>query len=133
MSIAHHGTIIINRGAKIGLNCRLHAGVNIGTKAGYANFAPRIVNNVYIEPCAKLFGDILLGNNIAIGANAVVTKSFPESGVAIAGAPAKVIAPIDIREILIDATGILNNRTDTTPFRGKPAREIAQMLRDAEP
>ena len=92
LSIAHIGPIIINSGAKIGKNCRIHVGVNIGTEAGKESEAPTIGDNVYIGPGAKLFGKIKIGNNVAIGANAVVNKSFEEDNISIAGVPAKKIS-----------------------------------------
>jgi serine O-acetyltransferase len=49
-----------------------------------------IGNRVYIGPGAKLFGGIKVGDNVAIGANAVVTKDLPENAVAV-GVPAKII------------------------------------------
>lgn len=51
---------------------------------------PVIGDNCYIGPGAKLFGDIRIGNNVAIGANSVVNKSF-EDNVTIAGVPAKIV------------------------------------------
>ncbi len=91
LSIAHIGPIVINGGAKIGKNCRLHVCVNIGTEAGKRSDAPIIGDNVYIAPGVKMFGKIQIANNIAIGANAVVNKSFTEEGIGIAGVPAKKI------------------------------------------
>ena len=92
LSIAHAGTIIVSRGAEVGANCRLHVCVNIGTAAGKSFDAPRIGNNCYIGPGAKLFGPITIGNNTAIGANSVVNKSFPDGNVTIGGVPAKIIS-----------------------------------------
>lgn len=92
LSIAHIGPIIINSGARIGKNCRINVGVNIGTKAGEAYEAPIIGDNVYIGPGAKIFGKIKIPDNIAIGANAVVNKSFEEKGITIAGVPAKKVS-----------------------------------------
>ena len=37
-----------------------------------------------------MFGKIIIGNNVAIGANAVVNKSFGDN-VTIAGVPAKIV------------------------------------------
>lgn len=91
LSIAHPGTIVINRNTRVGANCRLHVCVNIGSHISNGNLAPRIGNDCYIGPGAKIFGNISLGNNIAIGANAVVNKSFGES-LTIAGVPAKIIS-----------------------------------------
>lgn len=92
LSIAHQGNIIVNPYARIGQNCRIHVGVNIGTAAGPEIRVPRIGNNVYIAPGVKIFGDIEIANGIAIGANAVVCKSFLEDDVTIAGVPAKQIS-----------------------------------------
>ena len=91
MCIAHIGPIIISPYASIGENCRIHVGVNIGADARISNAAPIIGNNVYIGPGAKLFGKIEIADGIAIGANAVVNKSFGEKDISIAGVPAKKI------------------------------------------
>ena len=92
LSIAHRGTIVVNGGARIGANCRIHVDVNIGTEAGKSNSAPSIGDNCYIGPGAKIFGPIEIGSGSVIGANAVVNKSFPEGNQTLGGIPAKVIS-----------------------------------------
>lgn len=92
LSIAHRGTIVVNANARVGANCRLHVCVNIGAGAGAGGQAPKIGDNCYIAPGVKIFGQIVIGNGTAIGANAVVNKSFPEGGVTLGGVPAKVIS-----------------------------------------
>lgn len=92
LSIAHCGTIVVNGGAKVGANCRLHVCVNIGTTAGQKTEAPTIGDDVYIGPGVKMYGPIVIGNNTAIGANAVVNKSFPDGGITLGGIPARIIA-----------------------------------------
>jgi len=91
LSLPHRGTIVVSRHAKIGANCRLHICVNIGASGGTKD-APHIGNNVYIAPGAKLFGGISLASGIAVGANAVVNKSFLDENITIGGIPAKKIA-----------------------------------------
>jgi serine O-acetyltransferase len=88
LSIAHIGNIVINNQTRIGKNCRIHIGVNIGE---YKGKAPIIGDNVYIAPGVKIFGGIQIGNNIKIGANAVVNKSFLNDGATIVGIPAKEV------------------------------------------
>ncbi len=104
LSIAHRGTIVVNTATRVGANCRLHACVNIGTKAGYEDVAPKIGDNVYIGPGAKIFGEIEIANGIAIGANAVVNRSFLEPNVSIAGVPAKKISDKGSEGMLVKAT-----------------------------
>ena len=96
LCLCHIGPIIVNECAKVGSNCRVHSGVNIGNLSVFGekwvpDNTPTIGNNVYIGPGAKLFGKIKVGDNSAIGANAVVNKSVPEN-VTVAGVPAKVIS-----------------------------------------
>ena len=52
---------------------------------------PTIGSRVYIGPGAKIIGNIQIGNNVAIGANAVVTKDVPDNAV-VAGIPARIIS-----------------------------------------
>lgn len=92
LSIAHVGPVILNGGAKLGEYCRIHVGVNIGTAAGKSADAPQIGDRVYIAPGAKLFGPITIASDIAVGANAVVNKSFTTPGVSIGGIPARKIS-----------------------------------------
>ena len=99
LSIVHYGTIVINVNAKIGNNCRIHACTNIGASGG-SKKAPVLGNNVYIGPGAKIYGDIKIANNVAIGANAVVNKSFEEENILLAGNPAVKIKNIDITRII---------------------------------
>jgi len=90
LCIAHYGTIIIHPKTQIGDNFSTNADVVIGEKNGSEN-VPTIGNNVAIAAGAKLFGKIEIADNIYIGANAVVNKSFTEPGIAIAGIPAREI------------------------------------------
>jgi len=88
----HWQQVGIHGAAKIGANCLMQSGVNIGTKAGESSAVPKIGDNVYIGPGVKIFGDITIADNIAIGANSVVNKSFLEPGISIGGIPAKKIS-----------------------------------------
>jgi len=92
LAIAHRGTIVVNGGARIGANCRIHVGVNIGTEAGKSDAAPKIGDNCYIGPGAKIFGPIEVGGGSVIGANAVVNKSFPDGNQTLAGVPARIVS-----------------------------------------
>lgn len=90
--ISHFGNIIINKNAIIGDYCNLSQGVTIGVKHGGKNpGVPTLKNRVYVGPNAILIGGIEIGDDAAIGAGAIVTKSVPPRGVAV-GNPARVIS-----------------------------------------
>jgi serine O-acetyltransferase len=77
--IGHFGGVIIAPDAVIGDNCNISQGVTIGVSGeGERRGCPTIGNNVYLAPGCKLFGKISIGNNVKIGANAVVHTSIPE-------------------------------------------------------
>ena len=91
LSIAHWGPIVVHPSARIGKNCRIQQCVTIGATNGETQ-AARIGDNVFIGPCTSIIGNISIGNDIAIGANSVVTKNFEENSITIAGVPAKKIS-----------------------------------------
>lgn len=99
LSIVHYGTIIVSPQARVGANCRIHPSTCIGASGGKSK-APQIGDNVYIAPGVKIYGDILIGNNIATTANAAINKSFIEDNILIGGVPAVRIKVIDITKII---------------------------------
>ena len=89
--IGHWGGVTIHPQAVIGKNLNLSQGVTIGESGrGDERGVPVIGDNVYIGPGAKVFGKIVIGNNVAIGANAVVNKSVPDNAV-VGGIPAVIL------------------------------------------
>ena len=89
--IGHFGQIILSPMATMGEFCNISQGITIGQAGrGEDQYVPIIGDRVYIGPGAKLFGKITIGNDVAIGANAVVTKDLPDNAVAV-GIPAKVM------------------------------------------
>jgi len=89
LSLPHYGNIVVNYQAKIGENCKIHVGVNIGADYENGDKAPQLGDNCYIAPGAKIFGDITIGNGVKIGANAVVNKSFEKDNIVLIGIPAR--------------------------------------------
>lgn len=91
--IHHNGNIVVNGSSIIGNNCQLHGDNCIGNsgKSNELKLCPIIGDNVDIGVGAKIIGDVIIADDIKIGANSVVTKSFLESGITIAGIPARKI------------------------------------------
>ena len=82
--IGHFGGIIISPKAIIGKNANISHQITIGI-SGRADKrgVPIIGDNVYIAPGAKIFGKITIGDNVKIGANAVISKDIPNNSIAV--------------------------------------------------
>lgn len=89
--IDHFGGIVVSGFAKFGNDCRIRNGVVVGLAHTDDPCAPVIGDNVDIGAGAKVLGRIRIGNNVRIGANAVVTRDVPDDCIAV-GVPA-VIKP----------------------------------------
>ncbi|WP_036745681.1 serine O-acetyltransferase [Paenibacillus sp. UNC451MF] len=88
--IGHYGGIVVNSGAKIGNNCVIMQGVTIGaSNRGKKKGVPTIGDNVYMGTGCVIIGSVKIGNNVAIGANSVVTTDVPDNAV-VAGMPAEI-------------------------------------------
>jgi serine O-acetyltransferase len=85
--ILHSFGIVVNSSVKAGKNLVLEHGVTIGAEK---NQSPVIGDNVFIGAGAKVIGGIRIGNDVKIGANAVVTKDVPD-GATVVGIPGRVV------------------------------------------
>jgi serine O-acetyltransferase len=93
-SLPHPDGVIIGEKCRIGDNVRIYQQVTIGQNR---NKYPVIGNNVIIYAGAKIIGDIHIGDNCIVGANAVVTKSIPDNSV-VGGIPARIIKKRDPKD-----------------------------------
>lgn len=91
LGLAHYGTIVINGNARFGKNCRVHQGVTVGSTNGSTE-APQVGDNCFLGSGCSVIGNIKLGNNVAVGAGAVVVNTFDEDNITLGGVPAKVIS-----------------------------------------
>lgn len=83
-----HGFSTIIACKHIGKNCWINQQVTIG----YSDIKnkPFIGNDVSIKAGAKIIGGVTIGDDVVIGANAVVVKDIPSHSVVV-GVPAKII------------------------------------------
>ena len=86
--IVHPGGIIVNPKCYIGNYCVLHHNVTIGND-GKIDMPPRIGNHCFIGANACVIGPLELGNEVTIGAGAVVTRSYGDRCTLI-GVPAHI-------------------------------------------
>jgi serine O-acetyltransferase len=82
---------VVNPRAQVGEHCLIGQGATIGGRGGKT--AGVIEDNVYIGPGARILGNVRIGHDSIIGANAVVVKDVEPYSV-MAGVPAKRIARI---------------------------------------
>ncbi len=90
--IAHFGGIILNSNTIIGDNCNISQGTTIGVSGlGENRGVPIIGNNVYIGANAVIAGKIIICDNVLIGACSLVNTDLKENAVAL-GVPAIVVS-----------------------------------------
>ena len=87
--IEHFGDIIISGDTVFGDDVVIRNGVTVGLKRTNERGAPVIGNRVDIGAGAKVLGPIRIGDDVAIGANAVVLQDVPPNSLAI-GVPAQI-------------------------------------------
>ena len=95
LTLPHYGSIVVNDKVRSGSFCRVHSAVNVGESGGRA---PVLGNGVYLGPGSVLFGDIVVGDRVVVGANSVVTTDVP-SDCTVVGAPGRIMAGSDIDQV----------------------------------
>jgi serine O-acetyltransferase len=89
--IDHGMGVVIGETAEVGDDVTLYHGVTLGgTSLAKGKRHPTIGNRVTIGAGAKVLGNILVGDDSRVGANAVVVKTVPENSVVV-GVPGQVV------------------------------------------
>lgn len=89
--IDHGSGVVIGETAIIGDDCTVFQGVTLGGRGNVKGKRhPTLKNGVFVGAGAKILGNIEIGNNARIGANAVVLVDIPNNATAV-GIPARVI------------------------------------------
>ena len=87
--IEHAFNIVVSGDAVLGDDVILRNGVTIGLRHRLQRGSPVIGHRCDIGAGAKLLGPIRIGDDVAIGANAVVITDVPSNSIAI-GVPARI-------------------------------------------
>ncbi|GEK80974.1 serine O-acetyltransferase EpsC [Agrococcus baldri] len=97
--IDHGMGVVIGETSEVGDDVMLYHGVTLG---GTANAAvkrhPTLGHRVLVGAGAKILGPVALGDDVKVGANAVVLHDAP-SGVTLVGMPAKPVAHLSPAEL----------------------------------
>jgi serine O-acetyltransferase len=94
--IDHGMGIVIGETAEIGDGCTIYQGVTLGgtSLSKGSKRHPTLGRNVVVGAGAKVLGGFTVGDDAAIGSNAVVTKPVPQGATAV-GIPARIIQAED--------------------------------------
>jgi serine O-acetyltransferase len=88
--IDHGMGVVIGETAEIGDNVTLFQGVTLGgTGKEKGKRHPTLGDNIVVGAGAKVLGNILVGSNVNIGANAVVLRDVPEYSTVV-GVPGRI-------------------------------------------
>ena len=90
--IYHSGSFThVGPNVSIGKNCTMMPGVVFGNKTETPDMSPvKVGDNCYFGLSVRVLGPVTIGNNVTVGANAVVTKDIPDNAVVV-GIPARVL------------------------------------------
>ncbi|MHB9091868.1 MAG: serine O-acetyltransferase [Chloroflexota bacterium] len=93
--VDHGMGVVIGETAELGENCHLYQGVTLGgTGKERGKRHPTLGDNVTVGAGAIVLGAITLGDNARVGAGSVVLRPVPANATAV-GVPAHVVAYLD--------------------------------------
>lgn len=87
----HQHGIVVHGDAQIGDDCIVRQGVTLGIRSmDELRHAPVLGKRVNVGAGAKILGDVRIGDDACVGANAVVLEDVPAGGLAV-GVPARLV------------------------------------------
>ncbi|MGM1053985.1 MAG: serine O-acetyltransferase [Pseudomonadota bacterium] len=99
LKLPHATSVVIGHGTIIGKDCAIYQQTTIaGAPSEKEGDYRRLGDSVVMYAGAKVVGIGSVGNNVIIGANAVVNKAFGDN-VVLAGVPARVVRRLDPIEL----------------------------------
>jgi serine O-acetyltransferase len=88
ITIGHQGGIVIHPGAKIGNDCIIRHNVTLGAASvETVQHGPILMDRVEVGCGAVIMGNIVIGSDVRIGPNTVVTMNIPAGSTVVAPAP----------------------------------------------
>ncbi len=100
--IQHQGGIVIHSHCSIGDDCIIRQGVTLGMRFPDRPMdAPKLGKSVDVGAGAQILGNVTIGDNARIGANAVVLCDVPTGATAV-GIPAKIISSAKVHQLSTD-------------------------------
>ncbi|MED3912669.1 serine acetyltransferase [Peribacillus simplex] len=96
-----HGvnSVFISGASVVGKDCVIFQQVTIGSNStvdSQRKGSPQIGDNCYIGAGAKIIGNVVIGNNVRIGANCVVFQDVPDNSVVVLPKPRVIVKDISL-------------------------------------
>jgi serine O-acetyltransferase len=110
--IGHFGGICVGPGVRIGRDSSISQMCFVASHDGSGRGAPTLGERVYLGAGCKVLGEVRVGSDAAIGANAVVMEDIPAQGVA-TGIPAQVVSMKGSRDFIYLGEGAQPERPAT--------------------
>jgi serine O-acetyltransferase len=127
--IDHGMGVVIGETAEVGRDVTLYHGVTLGgTSLNKGKRHPTLGDRVTVGAGAKVLGNILIGSDSRIGANAVVVKSVPENSVVV-GVPGQIVKRSQPHKAS-DAPDL--NHSSLPDIIGVTLKELMQRVEDLE-
>jgi serine O-acetyltransferase len=83
--------VVIHARCRIGRDVLIGQNVTLG--GSFGSGVPTVGDNVFIGPGVRIIGEVKVGSNVVLGANAVVIEDVPDNCIA-AGVPARILRTI---------------------------------------
>jgi serine O-acetyltransferase len=91
LEIGHQGGIVIHPRATIGNDCIIRQNVTLGAASvETVQHGPTLMDRVEVGCGAVIMGNIVIGNDVRIGPNSVVTMNIP-AGSTLVGSPPRIV------------------------------------------
>jgi len=88
LTIGHQGGIVIHNSSHIGDDCIIRQNVTLGAASvETVQHGPTLMNRVEVGCGAVIMGNIVIGDDVRIGPNAVVTMNIPAGSTVVAPPP----------------------------------------------
>ncbi len=81
--IDHGNGIVIGETSRIGDDCILYHGVTLGGTSSEGCRHPHLGNNVMVGAHAQIIGPVVIGDNVKIGAGAIITVDIKDNTTAV--------------------------------------------------